>query len=193
MISYLKGHLHFSDQDSLTVEVSGVGYEVHVSSIVREKLFGQSQAELFIHTSVREDAITLFGFTSPQEKQLFLTLIKVNGVGPKMALSILSGAPMERILQLIESEDVKGLTQLPKVGKKTAEQLILSLKGKLPQVSEGSNAPKLSKALRPDIQSALLNLGFRSQDIEIVVEGLPPGIDFEDGVRRSLVALSRGG
>ncbi len=196
MISYLRGKILGIDPESVTLDVNGVGYEVAVSAIAKEKLFAQERVELFIYTAVREDAITLYGFQSSSEKHLFLTLIKVNGVGPKLAMNILSGAPVERILQMIEAEDVKALTQLPKVGKKTAEQLILSLKGKLPQLestpTKTSNARIGFVGIKSDILSALMNLGFKSPDIESVVQGLPSDVAFEEGVRKSLASLAQG-
>lgn len=196
MISYLRGKILGIDPETITLDVNGVGYEVAVSAISKEKLAAQERVELFVYTAVREDAITLFGFQSSSEKHLFMTLIKVNGVGPKLAMNILSGAPVERILQMIEAEDVKALTQLPKVGKKTAEQLILSLKGKLPQIESASvktsNARVGFVGVKSEILSALMNLGFKSPDIEAVVQGLSSEIDFEEGVRKSLASLAQG-
>lgn len=198
MISYLRGKILGAESDSVTVDVNGVGYEVLVNALVREKILQLDRTELFIYTAVREDAITLFGFQTVSEKQLFLTLIKVNGVGPKLAMNILGGAPVDRILQMIEAEDVKGLTLLPKVGKKTAEQLILSLKGKLPHLdgASKSSVPNTTRAgfvgTRSEILSALMNLGFRGADVESVVQGLAAEIGFEEGVRKSLATLSQG-
>jgi Holliday junction DNA helicase RuvA len=113
-------------------------------------------------------------------------------------MNILSGAPVDRILQMIEAEDVKGLTLLPKVGKKTAEQLILSLKGKLPQLEIADKPSAMTSVksgfvgAKSEILSALINLGFRSPDVESVVQGLPAGIEFEEGVRKSLASLAQG-
>lgn len=192
MISFLKGRKIFEDAENVTIDVNGVGYEVTCSQTTRSQIESLNEIELFIYTNVREDAITLFGFKTAMEKHLFLTLIKVNGVGPKMAISILSGAPVDKILLMIESEDVKALTQLPKVGKKTAEQLILSLKGKLPKLE--ANGITVSKKSfggpRHEVLSALVNLGFRLQDVEKVVEEFKVDIEVEEGVRRGLQALS---
>jgi Holliday junction DNA helicase RuvA len=157
----------------------------------------------WVHTAVREDAITLYGFSTPVEKQMFLSLLKVNGVGPKMAIKILSAAPTPILSQMIEAGDVKSLSSLPKVGKKTAEQLVLSLKGKLVIAADaGSNLNSKKKTatalaakfsgVRADVLSALVNLGFRLQDAERVVGDLPADIDVQAGVRSGLQALSGG-
>jgi Holliday junction DNA helicase RuvA len=124
--------------------------------------------------------------------------LKVNGVGPKMAIKILSGARLENLVEMIESANVGALSKLPKVGKKTAEQLILALKGKLvltDEVAPGSQTKKKTlepsfRGVRAEIMSALVNLGFRLQDAEKVVSGLPEEIELQDGVRRGLQALS---
>ncbi|PWU14549.1 MAG: Holliday junction branch migration protein RuvA [Bdellovibrio sp.] len=193
MINFLRGTLLEATLEATTLDVQGVGYELHcplnVLADLPEKL-GQ-RLEFWISTQVREDAIQLFAFTDREQKKLFLTLLKVNGVGPKMALNILSGTSKEELVRLIETEDVKGLAKLPKVGKKTAEQMILTLKGKLVMAEEGRS---VSPAQKPtdDISSALLHLGFRPPEVEKVLARLPPGLTFEEGVRESLSLLSTG-
>jgi Holliday junction DNA helicase RuvA len=148
---------------------------------------------------LREDAISLFGFSSQFEKRMFLSLVKVNGVGPKMATKILSGASLEQISNWIEMGDVKALSSLPKVGKKTAEQMILSLKGKLvlspDEPSAAKKVPTFNAAPRfygprAEILSALVNLGFRAQDAERVVSDFPEDIDLQAGIRQGLHSLS---
>ena len=117
--------------DSILINAGGVGYELACSKNTLGDIVESEIASLFVHTHVREDCISLFGFSSKSEKQLFLSLIKVNGIGPKMASTILSGAALSSIISWINDGDTKSLTTLPKVGKKTAEQMILSLKGQL--------------------------------------------------------------
>lgn len=191
MIGYLRGQILQHDLETLVVDVNGVGYEVLCSQATLSQVSGRDTVELYIYTAVREDAITLYGFYSKFEKELFLTLIKVNGVGPKLAINILSGAPVESILQMIEAEDVKALCQLPKVGKKTAEQMILSLKGKLPEISFAPTDRSQFKGNRADITSALVHLGFRLQDVERVVAEMTPDTDVEVGIRKGLSTLSQ--
>lgn len=189
MIGYLRGKIIEVMNDSALIDVHGVGYEIHSSSPTLEDfqtLLGKDII-VWIHTHVREDALTLFGFHSKDEKGLFLSLLKVNGVGPKMALSILSGGRPAQIHELIEAGNAKGLSALPKVGKKTAEQIILTLKGKLVSVEEEKKTKSESLT---QITSALLNLGYKSQHVDQFVSTLPSEISLEDGVRKGLQTLS---
>lgn len=186
MIAYIEGKIVSIAEASLIVNVNGVGYELLCSQSTLDDMFGKDAVKLFVFTNVKEDAIQLFGFSTMNEKNLFLSLIKVNGVGPKMATQILSGATIPKICKWVEDGDVKALTGLPKVGKKTAEQIILTLKGKL--VMAEDRAPK--SAAKTEIQSALINLGFRLGDVEKIVEKLDDNLSVEEGVRTSLQQLT---
>lgn len=195
MISSLRGKIMAHDQEGIvTVDVNGVGYEVQCSTNSLEEIILQTSAaktdvQLLIQTFVREDAISLFGFATLAEKQMFTSLVKVNGVGPKMAIKILSGATMNQLTQMIEAGDVKALSGLPKVGKKTAEQLVLTLKGKL-VMSDEAAPRKASSKPKSEVISALVNLGFRLQDVEKVVEEMPVDLDLQNGIRHGLAALT---
>lgn len=191
MIGYLKGILVEVAPDVALIDVNGVGYEILASANTLSDLQGLLGKEIivWIHTHVREDAFQLFGFHSKEEKNLFLSLLKVNGVGPKMALSILSGGRVEQIHEMIEGGNAKALSGLPKVGKKTAEQIILTLKGKLVLI-EKTDSKKKSANLHPDITSALVHLGFKPLAVEQFVATLPREANLEEGVRQGLAALS---
>ena len=151
--------------------------------------------QVYTYTHVREDILQLFGFATKVEKQLFTTLLKVNGIGPKMAINILSGASVDQLFAMIEAEDVKALSKLPKVGKKTAEQMILTLKGKLvvhePETKKTAalGFGKNMSLSHREIASALVNLGFRSADVDTVISQLPQDIDLQEGIRQGLSAL----
>ncbi|MGZ3747694.1 MAG: Holliday junction branch migration protein RuvA [Pseudobdellovibrionaceae bacterium] len=192
MIGFLRGLLVEVAVDVSLIDVKGVGYEVLASGNTLSDLqsFIGQEIILWIHTHVREDAFQLFGFHSKEEKNLFLSLLKVNGVGPKMALSILSGARVEQLYEMIESSNAKALSCLPKVGKKTAEQIILTLKGKLVLIEKKDQKKKASGTLL-EITSALLNLGFKPQAVEQFVSTLPQDAGLEEGVRRGLAALAQ--
>jgi Holliday junction DNA helicase RuvA len=202
MIAYLRGRVLETGEDSVVIDVSGVGYELSCSShTLSDASIAAGEFAIFVHTQLREDALSLFGFSSVLEKRMFLSLIKVNGVGPKMAIKILSGASLNQISGWIESGDVKALSGLPKVGKKTAEQLILSLKGKLVLMPEESSSRRPSAGVIPtprfegsrgEVLSALVNLGFRGADAERVVADLPESIDLQSGIRQGLQALTGG-
>ncbi len=189
MISYLSGQVIDNEEGVLTLLCRGVGYEVFCSTNTLQDITGRKIVQLWIYSHVREDSFQLFGFSTKVEKQLFMSLLKVNGIGPKLAIQILSGATLDHIIDAIEEKNVQALTQLPRVGKKTAEQMILTLKGALviDKKSDHFTAAKPHK----EILSALVNLGFRSQEIEDVVYALPVDIDFEQGVRESLRQLSK--
>jgi Holliday junction DNA helicase RuvA len=188
VIGYLKGFIKAIHGEAVIVTVGGVGYEVYVSQQTLTTLTGDIEAELWIYTHVREDQLVLYGFLSPAEKQLFLSLLKVNGIGPKVAIKILSAAPTREIINMIDQGDVKSLSSLPKVGKKTAEQIILELKGKLIQLDSVAAPEHFS--VRADIVSALVNLGFKLSDVEKVVQSFESDIDLQAGVRRGLQALA---
>ena len=191
MIGYLHGRVIECQPETVLVDVQGVGYELQISTLTSSEFSGRVEVKVWVQTFVRDDAIVLFGFATMLEKRLFLSLIKVNGVGPKMALKILSGGPLHHIVEMIDRSDVKGLSALPKVGKKTAEQLILSLKGKLvAEESLSENRSQRAPEPHEDIVSALVNLGFRLQDVEKVVEQFPEQIDVQQGIRQGLQALS---
>ena len=198
MIARLTGNVVEVTTDSAVLDVGGVGYELTCSlSTLAEMQAVQMAAKtttVYVHTHVREDALQLFGFLAPNEKDMFHSLLKVNGIGPKLAINALSGATIDNIMQMIEDEDVKGLSKLPKVGKKTAEQMILTLKGKLVFTEVAGKDKKSPGAAlsyqHREISSALVNLGFRMQDVEKVVSQMPKTIEMQDGIRQALAALT---
>ncbi|MEN8198984.1 MAG: Holliday junction branch migration protein RuvA [Thermodesulfobacteriota bacterium] len=168
MIASLTGTVQYIAPDRCVLDVSGVGYEVFLSNEGLSRL-PEKGGELFlhIHTSVREDAIVLFGFTEIAEKEMFLTLKTVSGIGPKLALGVLSGMQLDVLCQAIGTEDVKGLTTIQGVGKKTAERICVELKDKVGsmQVSSVEKGPASSFAsgapsILTDTFSALVNLGY---------------------------------
>lgn len=189
MIAYLRGEVLSFDHESLVLDVQGVGYEIFCSQTTLDVMSSATgPVGVYIYTHLREEALQLYGFYQLPEKQLFLALTKVNGVGPKMAMKILSGAHMDQIMQMIDEGDAKGLSGLPKVGKKTAEQIILSLKGKLVFSDEAKGKPR--SGTRQEIISALVNLGYRLNDAEKVVAQMDAEIDIQEGVREGLRILS---
>lgn len=188
MIGYIAGKVRLDGPHNVIIITAGVGYDLHCSQQTMAELHEGQSVELWVHTHVREDALTLFGFATKLERELFHDLLKVNGIGPKMAINILSAAPVQQLVAMIESGDAKVLAQLPKVGKKTAEQMVLTLKGKLSMV--GPSTAMTAKPQRGELISALVHLGFRLQDVEKVVADMEPTVELEDGVRRALLALT---
>ena len=169
MIATLSGTVLYKTLDRAVVDVGGVGYETIVTSdaIARMPEKGES-VFLFIHTNVREDAITLYGFLEEDEKELFLILKTVSGIGPKLALAMLSGLQVADICRAIESGDIKRLTSLQGVGKKTAERICVDLKEKVSHLAYATGGPIDAPAALPvedgtelaDAVSALSNLGY---------------------------------
>lgn len=189
MIAVVNGKVIFVEEESLVVDVGGVGYEVFCTNNSLDQVLLGDQVLLHTYTHVREDQLQLFGFIDKFEKQLFLSLIKVNGIGPKMAMQSLSGARPEQIVRMIEDGDVKALMKLPKLGKKKAEQLVLTLKGKLVLADDDVVS---SDPVGKEVKSALMNLGYAEEQVNHVMKELGNIADVESGVRKSLGLLSAG-
>jgi len=168
MIAYLKGEIHQRSADRLVVLVNGVGYEVHLSSLSLDLLPAQGETvSLFIHTHVREDALQLYGFPERLEKEMFLLLVSVSGVGPKLALTILSHIDHTELARAIGEQNLGRLTKIVGIGRKTAERLCLELKDKIvlhPELRrESTSATRDSEREERrvlDVISALANLGY---------------------------------
>ena len=166
MIGYIKGQLQQKKPNLLLVDVHGVGYEIFIPLTSFYELPAEgSEVSLKIHTHVREDALTLFGFHTQREKDLFLKLISISGIGPKLAISILSGAQVEELAQAIAESNLVRLTAIPGVGRKTAERLVLELKSQispflLPEQAQAAREIGAPSPLAEDILSALVNLGY---------------------------------
>src|SRR5574337_1434103 len=145
MIAHLRGKLLVKHPNQAIVEVNGVGYDVTISVPAFSELPGAgSEVALHIHTHVREDQIALYGFLEPSEKQLFEKLITVSGIGPKLAITILSGMPADEMVGAIRGGDVARLTRIPGIGKKTAERMVLELRDKLQDFGAAPAAPSVS-------------------------------------------------
>ena len=187
MIGSLRGKLISRRPDNVIVEAGGVGYQVNVPLSILSNLPEEGNTVfLNIYTHVREDALQLYGFTTEDEKRIFTTLLGVTGIGPKMALNILSGISHDDFMRAIEEEDVALLCRIPGLGKKTAHRLILELREKLPR------AEKSRDRLFEDTLSALVNLGYKkSEAIESLEMAYKKGYkDIETLVKESLKYLT---
>ncbi|HWP56917.1 MAG TPA: Holliday junction branch migration protein RuvA [Candidatus Acidoferrales bacterium] len=193
MIAKIQGTLAEKIPGEIIVDVGGVGYQVFISlnSFYRLPEIGRT-VSLLIHTHVREDALQLFGFLEPDEKQLFLLLNNVAGIGPKLALNILSGIPADELARALREQDVVRLLSIPGVGKKLAERMTLELKDKLLGMALGDGRAGQSQLLR-DALSALVNLGYRAAETEKTVrEVLQAGNKtLEEVLKESLRRLSQ--
>lgn len=198
MIAHLRGTLLEKHPNRLVVDVAGVGYDVSVPLSTFYGL-GDSGSEiaLRIHTHVREDALALYGFATTLEQDLFERLIGVSGIGPKLALAVLSGIEPAELVRAIERGDVARLTAIPGVGKKTSERIVLELKDRLPRVQaqKGADRPAGDAPLmRDDLLSALVNLGYHrpiaEKAVDAAVTRAPDG-SFEHTLKQALRELAK--
>ena len=200
MIGQLRGQLLQKKPNMVLLDVKGVGYEVSIPLTSFYELPGEgSEITLKIHTHAREDALVLFGFCSQREKDLFLKLITISGVGPKLAIAILSGAQVEELAQAISEGNLARLTAIPGVGRKTAERLVLELKSLvtpflLPEQIEAAREGGKPTALEEDVVSALTNLGYSRSSAEKALSAALRSAEtersFEEVLRNTLRRLA---
>jgi Holliday junction DNA helicase RuvA len=196
MIAHLRGKLLVKHPNQAIVETAGVGYDVTISVPTFSDLpAAGSEVALHIHTHVREDVIALYGFLRSSEKVLFEKLISVSGIGPKLAITILSGMAADEMVHAIRSNNLAQLTRVPGIGKKTAERMVLELRDKLPEAGPVavSAAPAIS-AVEEDVLSALINLGYQRPAAEkvLAIAGKNgAGKSFDVLFREALGALSK--
>ena len=200
MIAFLRGRVHDKRPNQVIVDVGGVGYDVHVPLSTFYNLGDEgADVSLRVYTHVREDALQLYGFLTELERQLFERLIAISGIGPKLAIVVLSGMETRDLVAAVQRADVARLTTVPGIGKKTAERIVLELKDRLTQIevpaAPGAAAESSSAdQLRADLLSALLNLGYHRQQAEKAIDATVtsnPSASFEHAVRAALRELMR--
>ena len=195
MIAQLRGTLIDKRPNQVLIDVSGVGYLVHIPLSTFYSLPDlHSEVTLLIYTHVREDQLSLYGFLTAREKHLFELLISASGVGPTLATKILSGMSVEELAPAIRRSDLGQLTRIPGVGRKTAERMVVELRDKLAAMEAHEAAPEPATGLEADVVSALVNLGYDRRAAERALEsarrdGAPAG--FESLLRTTLQQLSR--
>jgi len=193
MIAHLRGRLIARHPNQAIVDAGGVGYDVVISVPTFSELppLG-GEVALHIHTHVREDQLALYGFLRPEEKQLFEKLLTVSGIGPKLAITILSGMPTDEMVNAIRGNDVARLTKIPGIGKKTAERMVLELRDKLAVAGNEPAAvmPSFS-ALQEDVLSALVNLGYQRAAAEKALGAVEKNGSFDSMFRDALSVLSK--
>ena len=186
MIARLSGRLAAKNPPQVVVDVAGVGYEVDVPMSTFYGLPGTGEpVTLHTHLVVREDAHTLYGFATLEERAAFRQLIRISGIGARTALSVLSGLSVADLAQSIALQDSGRLTRIPGIGKKTAERLLLELKGKLAEVA----APAQERS--SDVVNALLALGYSEKEAHAAIKVLAPGLPVAEGIRAALKALAK--
>jgi Holliday junction DNA helicase RuvA len=191
MIGRLTGILAEKSPPQVLIDVNGVGYEVDVpmSSFYNLPALGE-RTTLLTHFIVREDAQQLFGFLTAAERATFRQLIRISGIGPRMALSLLSGLSVAELTQAVAQQQAARLVKVPGIGKKTAERLLLELKGKLAPDLGGPGATVVSDA-QADIVQALIALGYGERDAAAALKLLPADVGVSEGIKLALKALSK--
>ncbi|MCX7235735.1 MAG: Holliday junction branch migration protein RuvA [Burkholderiales bacterium] len=193
MIGRIQGTLISINAPKLLIDCNGLGYEVDVpmSTLYQLPPIGQ-KLTLLIHFHVREDLQQLFGFATDAERDAFRSLIKISGVGARTALAVLSGMSVNELVQAITIQEPGALTRVPGIGKKTAERLLLELKGKLaPDLGHGQNkSSKLDVA--SEITQALLALGYSDKEAHLAVRQIPADVNVSEGIKLALKSLSKG-
>ncbi|MBA2606823.1 MAG: Holliday junction branch migration protein RuvA [Acidobacteriota bacterium] len=204
MIAYLKGKLLEKEANTVIIETNGVGYDITIPlSTFYELGEAGEDIELRIYTYVREDSLQLFGFRTLRERSLFLKLITVSGIGPKLAITMLSGMSADEIIVAVRTDNLARLTSIPGVGKKTAERLVIELRDKLNEISSASveeraaasNAPTSADAVYDDALSALINLGYQRNAAEKALkQAVQDGTEMsvQKLLRKSLQLLAKG-
>lgn len=190
MIGKLTGTLSEKNPPQVVVDCGGVGYEVHVPMSTFYNLPASGErVSLLIHFVVREDAQILYGFATAPEREAFRELIKISGVGPRTALSVLSGMGVDELAQAVTLQEAGRLVKVPGIGKKTAERLLLELKGKL-GADIGPSATVAHDA-QADILQALLALGYSDKEAAAALKALPADVGVSDGIKLALRALAK--
>ncbi|MFC7297791.1 Holliday junction branch migration protein RuvA [Herminiimonas aquatilis] len=191
MIGRLSGNLLEKNPPQLLVDCNGVGYEVNVPMSTFYNLPGLGEKiVLLTHLTVREDAHILFGFGTAEERNVFKQLVKITGIGARTALSILSGMSVADLAQAITMQEAGRLTKIPGIGKKTAERLLLELKGKL-GADLGAAGGAIHSDATSDILNALLALGYSDKEALLAMKQVPAGTGVSDGIKLALKALSK--
>jgi Holliday junction DNA helicase RuvA len=200
MIAFLRGKILDKQPTRVVIDVQGVGYEVHVPLSTYYDIGDEGgDVSLRVYTHVREDTLQLYGFLTDLERQLFERLISISGIGPKLAVAVLSGVDSRELVTAVQRGDVARLTAIPGVGKKTAERIVLELRDKLaqlavPVVAEPAGAGTGGDRLRLDLVSALQNLGYHRPQAEKAVESTltaTPDATFENALKTALRELVR--
>ncbi|HYS75327.1 MAG TPA: Holliday junction branch migration protein RuvA [Burkholderiales bacterium] len=192
MIGRLAGTLLEKNPPQIVVDAGGVGYEVEVPMSTFYNLPASGERVMLLtHLVVREDAHLLYGFGSEAERRAFRQLLKISGVGARTALAVLSGLSVAELIEAVAMQESGRLVKIPGIGRKTAERLLLELKGKLGADFVGGVAINRPKPVASDVMNALLALGYSDKEAQLAVKQMPEGLSVSDGIRRALKSLAK--
>jgi holliday junction DNA helicase RuvA len=193
MIGFLSGNILSIKPTKVLLHVNGIGYLVNISINTFENISDKKDISLHIYTSVKEDSITLFGFYTETEKEMFELLISVNGIGPKLALSVLSGIQVDDLKTAIEAGDISRIVAIPGVGRKTAERVVLELRSKVDKISE-AESKGVSYSIKSEAVSALTTLGYNYKQAETAVRNIlnaSKDISLEELIKKALGSFNK--
>ncbi len=193
MIGYLSGKIISAKPTKILLDVNGVGYAVNISINTFENISDKESVSLFIYTSVKEDSITLFGFFTEAEKQMFELLISVTGIGPKLAQSILSGIQTDDLKDAIQRGDISRIIAVPGIGRKTGERLVLELKNKVDLIAEEGNK-EIHFSIKNEAVAALTTLGYNTKVADKIIRDIisvDPDLSLEEVIKKSLSNLNK--
>ncbi|MFP4660730.1 MAG: Holliday junction branch migration protein RuvA [Halanaerobiales bacterium] len=182
MIGYLKGHILWSNENEIIINVNGVGYQVEVTDV--RLTYHNKEIELYIYTYVREDTLALYGFKTLEERKLFITLLGVSGIGPKAASNILSSLPYDKFINAILTENVAVLKQISGIGPKTAQRLILELKSKIEDLAVNLKMDIKGSTYDEELYDALIGLGYSATEIDNALAEL--NLDSDAGIEEKI-------
>ncbi len=189
MIARIKGKIISKHPTNVILDVNGVGFEINITTTTFESIGDAEEISLHTFLSVREDSLTLYGFATAAEKEMFKLLIGISGIGPKLAQSILSGIQIDELKNAIAQGNVSRIVAIPGIGKKTAERLLVELRDKVETVEEFAETTETFSSVRSDAVLALVSLGYNQKQAEKIVRGIlatEPDISIEDLIRKSL-------
>lgn len=197
MIDYIEGELHSLELDSCVISINGIGYKIYISSNTYSHLIGLNSVNLKINMNVKEDSITLYGFYTRDERTLYNHLISVSGIGPKVALNILSEFKVGEFISFIEKEDVKNLQRPVGIGKKSAERLLLELKDKVKKTpweeiyEEEIKPTKKNVLAKIEAKEGLISLGYSESEANLALNILEDSLTVEELLKSSLQILAK--
>lgn len=193
MIGFLSGKIISSKPTKILLDVNGVGYSVNISINTFENISDKESVSLFIYTAVREDSITLYGFYTESEKQMFELLISITGIGPRLAQSILSGIQTDDLKDAIQRGDISRIIAVPGIGRKTGERLVLELKNKVDMISE-EGKKEIPFSIKKEAMAALTTLGYNSKVADTIIRDVlsaEPNLSLEELIKKSLSSLNK--
>ncbi len=193
MIAQIKGKIIAKHPTAVVIDVQGIGFELNITTTTFEAIGDAKEISLHTYLHVKEDSLTLYGFATSAEKEMFKLLIGISGIGPKLAQSILSGIQIEDLKNAISQGNVSRIVAIPGIGKKTAERLLVELRDKMERIEGAAESTEPYSSVKADATLALVSLGYNQRQAEKIVSGIlaaEPDISIEDLIRKALSSIN---